>query len=270
MSHTRQPLESRRGGLRIQIACLAMVAMIAALGATRVALAADPTPAAEKRTPAPPKKPDRALQDSLLEDLDNELLEGAGDLKDRSTTKQADVPKGEKPPVGPAEVGEDIGMPAEDEPLARISQEMRTVESLISGEAKGGAPEPIQRKILEELAKLIEDAEKQRAAQQQSSAKSGKSQQVSKRQTVSQPRALTTPGKPSTQPAQDSTDKLRQSQSAHVDPAAVRAMLKETWGNLPSRAREQMLQNTPERFLPQYELLIERYYKRLAEEQSPR
>jgi hypothetical protein len=46
--------------------------------------------------------------------------------------------------------------------------------------------------------------------------------------------------------------------------------MKDTWGHLPARAREQMLQNPPERFLPQYELMIERYYKRLAEQQTGR
>ena len=46
--------------------------------------------------------------------------------------------------------------------------------------------------------------------------------------------------------------------------------MKDAWGHLPQHAREQMLQNSPERFLPQYELLIEQYYKRLAEEQRPR
>ena len=44
--------------------------------------------------------------------------------------------------------------------------------------------------------------------------------------------------------------------------------MKDSWGHLPAKTREQMLQNSPERFLPQYELMIEKYYKRLAEEQS--
>ena len=43
-------------------------------------------------------------------------------------------------------------------------------------------------------------------------------------------------------------------------------MMKDSWGHLPPRVREQMLQNTPEQFLPQYELMIEKYYQRLAEE----
>ncbi len=45
-------------------------------------------------------------------------------------------------------------------------------------------------------------------------------------------------------------------------------MLKEAWGQLPPHAREQMLQSPPEQFLPKYELLIEKYYKRLADQQQ--
>jgi len=48
----------------------------------------------------------------------------------------------------------------------------------------------------------------------------------------------------------------------------VKSLLKDSWGHLPAHAREQMLQNSPEQFLPQYELMIERYYRRLAEEQK--
>ena len=47
-------------------------------------------------------------------------------------------------------------------------------------------------------------------------------------------------------------------------------MMKDVWGQLPERAREQMLQSPPEKFLPKYELLIEKYYQRLAEEQPER
>jgi len=40
------------------------------------------------------------------------------------------------------------------------------------------------------------------------------------------------------------------------------------WGQLPAKAREQMMQSPPEKFLPKYELLTEKYFKRLAEEQK--
>jgi hypothetical protein len=43
-------------------------------------------------------------------------------------------------------------------------------------------------------------------------------------------------------------------------------LLKDFWGHLPPHAREQMLQSHSDEFLPQYELEIEQYYKRLSEE----
>jgi hypothetical protein len=258
--------------IRLLTARLSLGVLVVACCASWYGVAAEPQSPSEKRSStAPPKKPERpALEDALLKDLDNELLEGAGDLKPRVKTQRPrdDSSDAKKTPQTP-NVGEDIGAPAgDDDPLVRISQEMRSVESLVSGQTKGGHPEPIQRQIIVDLAKLIEQAEKQSAAQQASPSKSNPSQQVTKRQSVKQSRPSVATGRPSTQPAQESTDRLRQNEAAHVDPAALKGMLKDAWGNLPSRAREQMLQNPPERFLPQYELMIEKYYKRLAEEQN--
>jgi hypothetical protein len=43
-------------------------------------------------------------------------------------------------------------------------------------------------------------------------------------------------------------------------------MLRRVWGDLPERERDEMLQlQPPEEFLPKYELLIEAYFRRLAE-----
>lgn len=41
---------------------------------------------------------------------------------------------------------------------------------------------------------------------------------------------------------------------------------KDVWGMLPERQRQQMLELPVEEFLPKYELLIEDYFRRLAEE----
>jgi hypothetical protein len=45
-------------------------------------------------------------------------------------------------------------------------------------------------------------------------------------------------------------------------------LLKKLWGHLPLRSREQMLQSFSPEFLPMYELELEKYYRRLAEEQD--
>ena len=47
-------------------------------------------------------------------------------------------------------------------------------------------------------------------------------------------------------------------------------LMKDVWGQLPVHDREQMRQDAPEQFLPKYELLIEKYYKRLAEPRKDR
>ena len=44
--------------------------------------------------------------------------------------------------------------------------------------------------------------------------------------------------------------------------------MKQLWGELPQRDREQMLQLPVEEFLPEYELLIEDYFRRLSEEKG--
>jgi hypothetical protein len=54
-----------------------------------------------------------------------------------------------------------------------------------------------------------------------------------------------------------------------ADAQQMQGLLKDLWGQLPEKAREQMLQTSPEQFLPKYELMIEQYFKRLAEEQPP-
>ena len=210
------------------------------------------------------RKSQSSLDEALLRDLDNELLEGAGDLQ-RPTARPAkadDAEPADAPPVD----GEDIGMPSEDaDPLARISQEMRQAENLIPKKSAAAPAQKLHQQIIKDLDKLIEQAAKQSA--KQGSSQQQKSQKTSQRRLVQQPNSPR-PGKRSNKPAQDSTDQLGKAETARPDPQEMKGLMKDAWGHLPPHAREQMLQNSPERFLPQYEVLIERYYKRLAEEQA--
>ena len=218
-----------------------------------------------------PPKDTPSVDDALLEDLDNELLEGAGDLKKPAKAKPTGGPNDEHPRLDAAIDGEDVGMPnpAED-PLGYISQEMRQVEQLISERPKRAHTEELQRRIVENLAQLIEQAEKQQQ-QQQSSSQSQSQQQTAKRQSPKQsqqPGRQSSSAQDSNQPASDSSDRLGKADQVRPDPELLRGLMKDAWGHLPERDREQMQQMAPERFLPQYELLIERYYRRLAEERS--
>lgn len=255
-----------RGGVVALAACCA-------IGLTSAATLAQDESAPAKPDPAPAKAAASSLDDALLENLDNELLDGIGDLKDLPTTDKPRPAPADKPDQVPLEQdfeGEDIGQPAaEDDPLGYISQEMRLVEELIPQRSKRNYAEAVQRRIIEDLAKLIEQAERQRAQQQSSQSKQQR-QQTAKRQPIKQPKpnSAQAPGKNSNKPAADSTDRLGRAERARPDPALFQGLLKDSWGNLPQREREQMMQMSPERFLPQYELMIERYYRRLAEEGS--
>lgn len=250
---------------------LASVYMFAVLfvGLATPCTAADEPAKDQHKARAVDKKPDDPnLDDALLNDLDNELLEGAGNLRDRkkpAAPREAD----DAQPTQPKSDGEDLGMPSEDrDPLVHISQEMRSAGTMISERGKRATAEQLQRQIISELSKLVEQAEQQQAQQQSSSSSKKPSSKSAKRQSVKQPKpSAANPGKDSTQPAQDSSDRLNPSEPVRPDPQLLQGLMKNSWGHLPPRAREQMLQNSPEQFLPQYELMIEKYYKRLAEEQ---
>ena len=234
--------------------------------------AAEPTATPPKQGAPAKKTVQPALDDALLNELDNELLEGAGSLKNRTQPKPApdSPPNEEQPPAQPPIDGEDVGQPSHDnDPLVHISDEMRSAETLIPKTSKREHAEQLQRQIIKELTQLVEQAERQQAQQQASSSKQGSAKKSAKRQGVKQPKpSAGNPAKNSSKPAQDSTDELRQSDSVAPDPELVKGLMKNSWGHLPPHAREQMLQSSPERFVPQYELMIEKYYKRLAEEQN--
>ena len=52
------------------------------------------------------------------------------------------------------------------------------------------------------------------------------------------------------------------------DMSEMRAMVKQLWGELPDRDRQQMMQLPLEDFLPQYQWQIEEYFRRLSEDKS--
>ncbi len=249
---------------------LSVCAVIAAL-----AIHAARTGAAAEAEPKAPKQPQSSsLDDALLDDLDNELLEGVGNLKDRPAPDKPGAARSDGKPSetgGEAEVIDDT-MPGDDaDPLVRVSHEMRSVEELISKRASRPHAEQLQERIVDQLARLIEQAEQQRAQQSSSSSKGKKQRSTAKRQSVKQPKqSAGNSGRDSSKPAPDSTSRLGRADAARVDPELFRAMMKDTWGHLPERDREQVLQNTPDKFLPQYELMIEKYFQRLAEDPDSR
>jgi hypothetical protein len=227
--------------------------------------------AADDVKPKSTKSAGSSLDDELLKGLDNELLDDVGGLKPNKPKPSADKPaKPGEPKLDPVP-GEDIGQPGEDEdPLIRIGRNMRAAGALIEERQSAAKTIEKQQQIVADLAKLIEEIEKQQQQKKSSSSQSQNQQQTAQRDQVNQPQ--TGPSKPSqgdsNKPAKDSSDKLRNDANQRATLEQHKGMMKDLWGQLPAKDREQMLQTSPEQFLPKYELLIEKYYKRLAEEQK--
>jgi hypothetical protein len=263
--------------------------------ASAVALAAEPAGGAKKGAPA--KKP-------TADSLDDELLKGLGgdpqgDVPDKSV-KPAEKPEqqpgqtpgkpdakkgqggksatGDKPANGLDDEllkglgGEDIGEEKEN-PLVRLSRQMREAERMMEGGKPGASGQKLhdkQDKIVTDLAKLIEEAKKNKKSQSSSSSSSKSSKQTASRDKTQQPKNSNPSGsnKPNEGSSKESSGQLTKRDAQKPDMAHMNDLLKDVWGQLPERMRQQMLQSSVEEFLPKYELLIEDYFKALSNRQT--
>jgi len=216
--------------------------------------------------------------------LDQELLDGLGsdplDPVDRNSA-QPGAPRGEAGDGASRGQDEDwqqrlrreLGAAAEkesDNPLLEIARKMRDAQGRLDRHDAGSTTQIVQKQIVDDLEKLIDEARK---AAKQCAGGQSRAQAVAARKPVGQPPAGGQPqgGQPSKQPAAESSPRPRAASQPprEVDLEQVRAIIKELWGELPEREREQMLESPPEEFLPKYELLIEEYFRRLSEEKTP-
>lgn len=281
--------------LRIQFGGL-LVALIMAVAlfvgpSTTSAVANDPPEAADSADVATDDKPKAGLTDDASNDtLDDQLLKELGDetsdglddalfegLDDESDGQRDGTDR--KPAAESADrsldeellrglEGEDVE-PTDEDPFARIGRQMRRAEALIGGGDTGEETQSIQLDTIAQLDDLIKAA-RQRMQQQSQQSSSG-SQQASRRSQQQQPGSTPSDGGDGTQkqgPANDSTERLGKEDVKKIDREAMSLLLKDVWGHLPEKVREQMLQSSMEQFLPEYSLLIEEYFRRLVEERT--
>jgi hypothetical protein len=72
-------------------------------------------------------------------------------------------------------------------------------------------------------------------------------------------------GKPGAAPGQSTVSSTAAAAAQPVDHSAIGALVKDLWGRLPERQREELLQPLSEEFLPEYAADIEEYFRVLAE-----
>jgi hypothetical protein len=209
--------------------------------------------------PKPAAKTDQDLQKSL----DNDLI------RDNA----------------PAPAGTDVD---EEATLEQISARMGEVSQEVDHSQKDPETKVELDKILEDLQKLLKQAEQQQQNQSQKSQQQQSRKQQQKNPTQNNRRQSPQPSKngqprPGDQQgkepgeerdgkSRESVAGIRASNRPHDGRTAeiidIATLLKDAWGNLPEHEREQMLQSPPEKFLPKYELLIERFYQGLIEAQQ--
>lgn len=210
-----------------------------------------------------------SIDDELLEDLGGDPLKQL----DRELFGP-DEPQGRAGDPGDDQPGDpneqlerELGAAAtsdEQNPLLGIARQMREVEALIDDRDSGERTQKVQQQIVDDLDKLIEQAKK-------NCKKCGGGQcnaQASTRSSVKpgKPKQGNRPGKPSSQHVARSNATPGTGTPTRPDMQQMREVMKRLWGELPPKVREQMLQLPVEEFLPKYELLIEAYFRRMAEE----
>ncbi|MEQ8846506.1 hypothetical protein [Botrimarina sp.] len=168
--------------------------------------------------------------------------------------------------------GEDVGQGGS--PLQPVVDGMRRAEALIYDEADDRLAVPVQKEVVAHLERLIAQMEKQCNSCNKSGQKPKDSEKQASKRTETKPGQCDKPGeveKPGQQamklgakPNQSGTTSLSGAPDAD-SPEAQQALVKEAWGHLPERVREQMLQGADSEFLPAYREELREYYRRLAE-----
>lgn len=251
--------------------------------AVAIALSALSSYARAGNTAAPDQE---AADDGASESLDEELLkelEDASPAKQKEDTEPPEAKPGARKPEERVEKEADaldeelmreLGdgeTPSADEedPLGRVARTMREVEGRLTRSKSGNETRELQTKIVTDLDKMIEEALKQaKRSKSKSSGSSGGQQARRSKPDQAQQGVNKQSQQQGDKPSSDSTERLGADRALRPDPGQVREMMKHLWGHLPEREREMMLNASIEQFLPKYELLIEQYFRRLAEEQQ--
>jgi hypothetical protein len=202
----------------------------------------------------PPAK-SHSLDQQLLDDLDRELLKDLPGVKQPADAAGLQSSKPGVPNGFSAKGAEGDDTPIESKnPLAMVAQRMRTVESRIARHDTSATTQEEQDRIIDDLDALLVAAKKGRGGGKQGDNAGSAAQ------------AGIGAGDTPAGPPRDSTSRIEHGSKEPVETADVKDVLRRFWGHLPQKLRDQMQASFSEQFLPQYERVIEEYYKRLAEE----
>lgn len=223
-------------------------------------------PCLADKQPAP--SPDDALMKSLgidsLDEFERELFTpDQGKVEGRDASVGGPGIPGGDPDQWKRELLRELGAAGED-PLLDVARQMRQAQGLIAASESGDPTQAVQRQIVARLEELI----KQCRSCCKPCSGSQCSPKAAARQKVAQPKKKPGKGqgKPTQKRATDPNTLPGKAEPNVLTKDQMRELIKSVWGELPATEREQMLERAGDAFLPEYQLLIELYFKRLIEE----
>jgi len=155
-------------------------------------------------------------------------------------------------------------------PLLSVAGQMRDVQKMLGRAECGATTQHAQRQIVDSLDRLLLEAQERCGAAAAACDKGGDKRPPDSAAPCGKPgdgqKPGMTPDNSGKAPA--GADGRQGGGAPRLDAGQRQIMLKRLWGELPPRQREQMLQLPVEEFLPQYEIMIEDYFRRLSEQKG--
>ena len=172
-----------------------------------------------------------------------------------------------------------------DQSVSNTLTTMDRIEARLRSKRTGNETQDLQRRVLKDLDAMI-DMARQQAEQQQQQQQQNQQRQQNQQQQRGQQNSqdgqqpqqqpggqrqgsgADQAGQRSSSNQLDSTAAIEQGTAAAAELAQRRVVIRQIWGHLPARLREQVLNQSDEKFLPQYEDLIREYFRALAEKSN--
>jgi hypothetical protein len=153
-------------------------------------------------------------------------------------------------------------------PVEPIIEEMRRAGKLIENQQTGQETQKLQQQVvhnLEDLIRLIETAPKnsRRQLRPNNDQKSRDGKKSRQQKTGAGQKNVP---QPSQGPARQSSERKEEGQVTAGSLSNRNDYIKDAWGHLPPAMRQQLLNIYTEKFLPQYDNQVRRYYEALAEQ----
>lgn len=197
------------------------------------------------------------LKNSVEQNIKNEKKQKTHDQRKKSLQKK------------------DIKNVASDQklPVESIIAEMKRAGNLIKNQQTGKPTQKIQTDVIADIENLIQQIESAQKFSVQIIKRSDRKEQSDKKQTQKMKEGKTSKSvsQLSQGPARKSSERIETGQVTTGNLSNSNSYVKDAWGHLPPAMRQRLLNIYTEKFLPQYEDQVRRYYEALAEKkkQSP-